>query len=223
MCNENGGSMEMMFKVIIMCNKIPEFTSNSKALRNRLMHIPFLSTWSDDAPECIKEQHKQRLFKNDPFFENRLTDLAQALGWVAVQYYPQYKKEGLTPPPIVVEYTTKHWEENDPILCFIQEKIENVYTDVAKTIPDPNRFLTSTQIYQVYKSWHSQSYPGVSPPSHPTFKASLIQRFKRPPSTNRRWYGIAIVNEVTVLPSKYPDAMASGGAAANVLQAFATI
>jgi phage/plasmid-associated DNA primase len=197
-CNENGGPMEMMAKIILMCNKIPEFTSISKALRARFTYVPFLATWSDDAPESIDEQFATRTFKNDPFFEKRLPDLAQALGWIAVQYYPHYKKEGLGAPAIVKEYTERHWEENDPILGFIRERIQTVYLDKDQKIADTSRSLTCTEIYNVYKSWFGQNYPGIQVVTQPIFKGNIEQRIGQPGS-HRRWYGIAIIQPATII------------------------
>lgn len=194
-CNENGGPMEMMAKVILMCNKIPEFTTISKALINRFMYVPFLGTWSLDAPESVEEQFATRTYKLDPFFENRLPDLAQALAWVAVQYYPHYKKEGLEPPEIIREYTERHWEENDPTLRFIQERLETVYLDQERKNIDTARSLTCNEIYSVFKAWFSQSYPGAPLVTQPTFKANLEQRIGKP-GQNGRWYGIAIIHQL---------------------------
>ena len=205
MCNENGGPMEMMAKVVLMCNKIPEFTSISKALRNRFTYVPFLATWSDDAPESIEEQYATRTFKNDPFFESQLPELSQALGWVAVQYYYHYKIEGLTQPRIVTEYTARHWEENDPMLGFISERLQQCYSDAAKTVIDQTKSLSATEIYPVYRSWFATNYPGTPVVSQPIFRASLQQRLG-PQGTGKRWYGIAIVQPVTMLAgSGSPD------------------
>jgi phage/plasmid-associated DNA primase len=197
MCNENGGPMEMMVKLILMCNKIPEFTSITKALRNRFIYIPFLSTWADDAPEALEAQYATRTFKNDPFFDAQLPELGQALGWVAVQYYHYYKVEGLVQPRIVTEYTERHWEENDPMAGFIGERLQQVYLDADRKLIDTSRSLTASEIYPVFKAWFAQNYPGVQVITQPSFKVSLQQHLG--PQTNRRWCGIALTQAATVL------------------------
>ena len=197
-CNENGGSMEMWTKLVMMCNKVPEFTSVSLALRNRFIYLPFLSTWRDkDVPEDPAEQMRQRVFLSDPFFDSQIPELAQALGWVAVQYYSYYKAEGLKPPPIVVKYTEEHWEENDPVLMFIQEKIGQTYAinELGERIIDASKTLTMTEIYPAYRTWFTQRYNvHLTPvPSQTTIKTQFDQRLGK--QENRRWHGIQLLQK----------------------------
>jgi phage/plasmid-associated DNA primase len=195
--NENGGSMEMGCKIVLMCNKIPEFTSISKALVARFVNIPFLGNWSDEAPTLLADQIEQNHYKMDPLFEERIPELSVALAWAAVQYYPVYKKEGLTSPSIIKRYTRQHWEDNDPVLCFVQERVENVYKigENGEKIPDSNASLSCSQIYTVYKSWFGQRYPGTTPSAMNAFKVNLeLQMGKAGPS--KKWGGVAIVQMI---------------------------
>jgi hypothetical protein len=201
MCNENGGPMEMMAKTILMCNKIPEFTTISKALQNRFIYIPFLSTWSNDAPDDVEEQKRTKTFKNDPYFEEQIPELCQALGWVAVQYYYYYKTEGLVQPQIVTEYTTRHWEENDPMVSFVAEKLQQVYLDPINKIVDTTQSLCASEIYPVFRSWFSQNYPGIQVVSQIVFKSQLQRRIG-PQGSLKRWYGIRLVQAPTMLPTE---------------------
>lgn len=207
-CNENGGSSVMGCKIILMCNKIPEFTFISKALIARFVNIPFLGNWSNDAPESLEEQRRQNHYKMDVRFEDRLPHLSLALAWVAVQYYPIYKKEGLITPDIIKRYTREHWENNDPVLCFVQERLENVYTideNGSKQV-DSNQTLSCTQIYTVYKSWFTQRYPGTTPAVMTSFQVSLTLQLGEP-GPSKKWCGISIVQ----MAANTSNGQASGG------------
>ncbi len=192
MLHENGGSIESSFKLIITCNKIPEFTSISKALKNRFVYIPFLSIWVDDPPENQEEQIKQRKFKKDPFFENQLPELAIAAAWVMVQYYTKYKTEKFTVPKIVEEYTTQHWIENDPIDNFISENIEDVYiiNQYNEKIRDETKTLSATELYTRFTKWYKINYPGVSIMDQPTFKQHIINRYGN--QHRKHWIGLQL-------------------------------
>lgn len=194
-CKQDGGSLEAFFKIIIMCNTIPEFTAISKALRNRFLYIPFLATWTDDAPDDPAEQYRQRKFKKNIYFENELPELAQAAAWVMVQYYSIYKKEGLKAPPIVVQYTEDHWNENDPILGFITEYVTQAWTvnpENGERITDNSKYFTASEAHVQFTKWHRRTYPNVEVPSQPMFRQDLSVRLG-PQGKSKRWYGMELI------------------------------
>jgi hypothetical protein len=190
-CNENGGPMQMGAKVILMCNKIPDFTCISKALMNRFVYLPFLSTWSSNAPESYDEQERTRTFKKDPFFENQLYEMSQGLAWVAVQYYSYYKSEGLKPPPIVTQYTNQHWEDNDPVKCFLTECVRPAFIDANQTIVDNSQSLNKNQLYGPYKGWYARNYPQTTIVSCNKFVESVSIHLGQQ-GAGKRWFGVIV-------------------------------
>lgn len=206
MCRDNGGSLEAFFKLIIMCNSIPEFTAISKALRNRFLYIPFLGNWCDDAPDDPAEQFRLRKFKKDIYFENQIPELAQAGAWVMIQYFTYYKNEGLKVPPIVTEYTNQHWSENDPILGFINENIiESWVIDpmTQERIRETTKSFTCAEAHSTYTRWHRRTYPNGEIASLPIFKQDLILHIGKP-GKNKRWWGLEIVKPNTVNNNNNP-------------------
>ena len=193
--NQNGGSVDAMFKLVLMCNRIPEFTATSKALRNRLLYLPYLSSWVDNPPEDPQEQFRQRKFKKDPYFENQIPDLSQAFGWLMVQTFPKYKIEGLKAPPIVEQHTKMYWEENDPIKLFINEKLTRAYVDADKKEVDVNATLTASEIYPEFQRWYRQSYPGNEIPNLPTLRIDLTQHLGIC-GKGKRWVGIKFIQNI---------------------------
>lgn len=191
--NENGGSMELTFKTIMVCNRIPDIANVDKALINRFAIMPFLGTWSDSAPESEEEQFKMKTFKLDPFFEAKIPELGRALLWIMVQYYHFYEVEKLAFPPVVVDYIKKHWEDNDYYLQFIAEKIEYAYKDTDKKDIDIGVTLSVQEMYPIFNRWFRDYYPGIPSPTASQFKSDLemVNRLGPQPK-KQQWLGIRL-------------------------------
>jgi phage/plasmid-associated DNA primase len=187
--------MEMTFKTIMICNRIPDIANADKALINRFVIFPFLGTWCEDAPEDIEEQFRQRKFKLDPFFDGKIPELARALIWVCVQYYSYYANEGLPFPDIIKEYIKKHWEDNDPYLQFISERLEYAYKDKDKKEVDTEVTIGASEMYPFFKTWYKDYYPTVSPPTLAQFKSDMCMdgRLNIQPKKGL-WIGIKMKN-----------------------------
>ena len=199
--NENGGSMEMTFKTIMICNRIPDIVNVDKALMNRFVIMPFLGVWNDAAPEKEEDQFKMRNFKIDPFFEAKIPDLARGLLWIMVQYYTYYAEEGLNFPPIVQEYIKKHWEDNDFYLQYIAERLTHAYKDGDKKEINSEVTLSASEIFQDFARWFKTYYPGTFVPSLAQMKADLCMSGRLGPQVKRgNWTGIQIKQVHTQLP-----------------------
>jgi phage/plasmid-associated DNA primase len=209
--NENGGSMEMTFKTIMICNRIPDIVNVDKALINRFVIMPFLGVWNDTAPEKEEDQFKMRNFKIDPFFEAKIPELARGLLWIIVHYYTYYAEEGLQFPPIVKEYIKKHWEDNDYYLQFIAEKISYAYKDADKKIVDEDSLLAASDIYPHFLKWFRDYYPGLPVPTMAQVKADLCMSGRLGPQMKRSWVGIKVKMPIPELPG--------GGAGASAKSA----
>lgn len=195
MCNSDGGSMEAFFKFVLMCNRPPNIPGVDKAVRNRFQILPFLSTWLKSGyPEDPAEQMKQRKFKMDPFFENRIPELAQAMLWVMVEYFPKYKAEGLKAPVIVTEHTQRHWSENDPYINFRDECLSYAYKGEAKEQKiDDSQSMTATDLYRHFKIWYKDMYPGATPIQQKDFAREMKQSHRLgPTNSKKRWVGIKV-------------------------------
>jgi phage/plasmid-associated DNA primase len=128
----NGEEIEAMYKLILITNKVPSIPNAGKAIKNRVMIIPFLATFVDkDYPEDEDEQYERKTFKKDPDFEDYVPLLSQAMLWCAVQDYQPYCREGLKElPRVIKDETNAYWEENDAYDLFIREKL------VKEVIPE---------------------------------------------------------------------------------------
>ncbi len=197
--NENGGDIELSFKLIMSTNGIPNIKGD-EAVKNRLRIFPFLSKWVDEPPseeEQLKEYGHVRLFKLDKNYEKRLLILAPAFLWLLSQYFPKYSKEGLISPPSVVEHTEQYWKDNDFLGMFIEDKILMVFTDKEMTIRDPSAHVAFVDLYDVFKDWYKSGYPGIQIPTRDVVKTELISRWGRPSKLG--WPGISLVQSNFVI------------------------
>lgn len=190
MCNSDGGSIDLTFKSIYMCNSIPNIPNVDTPTKERFGILPFLSKWvKTGASEDPEEQMRQRVFKMDEFFEEKIPDLAEALFWICVQYFPKYKKEGLKPPQIIIDYTNDHWDEHDPFQSFMGEKMNKVEIKDGDSINNGNS-VTNSDLYPQFKNFFKSQYPMSLVPAAPQFKTQMEQRLGK--QIKKRWRGWAI-------------------------------
>jgi phage/plasmid-associated DNA primase len=192
--NDNGGEIEPMFTLFLMCNTVPIIPHSDKAMKNRVRLVPFLSTWVSNAPKSIDEQYKKRTFQKDPFFENQIPEMAPAFMWYLVQMYKKYRTEGLIEPTLVTESTTEYWNENDIYLQFINENIVKAYKIIpnwpeGKTPPiDEDSKITISEMYSAFRDWFKECFNGLKCPDRPIVKGELEVRIGK--TYKRSWRGI---------------------------------
>lgn len=192
-CGENGGSITMTHKSIFMCNGVPNIPGVDEPTKNRIAFLLFLSKWVKNPPKDIEEQYRKRLFKEDVNFEQRLPELAEAMFWLAVEYYPKYFKEGLIAPKMVEEYAREHWEDNDPFQSFIAERMERVKIKNGDPINISNS-VTASDIYPQFKIFFRANNPQSTTPGSAQFKTQMVQRLGD--QEGKRWPGWIIKDDV---------------------------
>lgn len=190
--NDNGGEIEPMFTLILMCNTVPIIPHSDKAMKNRVRLIPYLSTWVSNAPKSVDEQYSKRLFQKDPFFEKQIPELAPAFMWYLAQMYTKYRKEGLKEPPLVTESTTEYWNENDIYLQFINENIARAYKDGSPEgkdgVIDEEAKITVSEAFSRFRDWFRDCFTGIKCPDRPLVKGELEQRMGK--TYKRAWRGV---------------------------------
>jgi len=205
---ENGGLVKVTFMINFMCNKPPVVENPDKAARARIMIIPYLSIFSDDAPDDPKEQIAQRKFKNDRDFHLKLKHLAGPFMYLLTQYYPIYRKEKLGVPEVVKKYTEKYWHDSNSYTKFTRECVEVVYKVDPKTqkpikdrkgnpILDDSLVLHCRDVHAKYLEWLREYEPSSknNRPDRGSVKRHLEQCWKEKADDRDRWYGRRLVEE----------------------------
>jgi phage/plasmid-associated DNA primase len=183
---DDGDVMEAMFKLFIVANKIPIIPGADHAIIERLRAFPFTSVWKkirSEVPKSEEEQFKKRTFLMDKNFSNKIARLANGALWVFVQYYKNYRDEGLVEPKLVRDATEAYWEENDIYRHFIRDNIEVAVDEQLKSKENPiginkNEKISITEMYKVFSPWFRESYPSLKLIDQPTMRSILKQRLK---------------------------------------------
>jgi phage/plasmid-associated DNA primase len=193
MLNENGGSIELTVKIVMIVNDIPPITEADEPTKKRVKIIPHLNKWVDH-PENYQNDEKSgvRYFKKDINFEKRIPVLAAPFLWILTQYFPLYATEGLNDPQSVIDHTTEYWDNTDVYGIFINEKIEEVYTDDTKTERDLTKSITMNELYGEFKVFFKNSYPTDNVPNRDIVRAQFVKRWGK--YGKKGWCGLNIIN-----------------------------
>lgn len=186
--HQNGEEIAPSFKLVFMCNKIPNIYGTDKALESRFLCLPFLSKFCDDCPDSEEEQLRQMKFKRDENFDYKIPSFLTPMAWLMKQYYPIYVEEGIrNPPRIVVEVTQKHWEDTDIYRRFISELIVKA---------DGSKLYLRAMYEDGFKPWYKKS--GFQIKKIPEIYA-LLDEMKRllgkPQGATHYWEGLALKDE----------------------------
>jgi len=198
--NENGGDIEMTFKIIMITNDIPAVKDPDDAIRDRFKIFPHLGKWIDNPPpeeEQMEEYGYVKFFKKDVNFEHRLSVLAPAAAWIFTQYYPVYCKDGLEVPQIVKDHTEEYWKNNDIYGLFIQECIADVF--ISEGVRDLSVSVTMSEIYDEFKLWFKSAFPNKESASRPQLKNELTLRWGESPKNG--WIGITTTSKLKAMNS----------------------
>jgi phage/plasmid-associated DNA primase len=199
--HENGTIFDAAFKLAFAFNHFPTIKGTDSAIRKRVMTFPMLSTWSDDAPKDEEEQRRKRIFPVDRFFENYLPELAKALVWTMVEYYPSYANEGLKDVDSIKNAAAEYWREVDYYQRFYDACIEKITDDEGEL--DTKVSLNARVAYDNYCDWFkSEKGEGAKAPAKPTFERNMKGLLG--PITKSTWKGYALkdVDEVDVKGKK---------------------
>jgi hypothetical protein len=189
--NENGGSIEAMYKMVLCCNDVPNLSSLDTASRGRMIILPFLSTWVHDVGEMTaSEQLAAKTFKMDINFDQNIPRLAKAMAWMLFHVFPEYKRIGIKDKPKVVEEVlSAYWRSNDTYLAFTSDAIERVMGAI----------LPAQKLYERFGTWFAERNPGVKTPIFKDFETNMSRKEKLGEYKNatgvKLWAGVRIKDD----------------------------
>ena len=141
------------------------------ALIERVVYIPFLTQFVYNPPKTPEERIKEKKFKRDIMFSQKIPALIDAWLWVAKQDYPKYIDEGMSKKSASSElYTTQYWISVDRFQMFIGENISKCTGANASVQAVCNRFV----------HWHQSSYRSLTPPDKPDIIKELSKHLEAP-------------------------------------------
>lgn len=185
--NKEGRSRCLSYKIIHMSNVMADRPNADEAYLMREMIVPFLSKWCADAPHDEVEQYRQRKFKMDLDFGNKLKSLAQAQLFLMCYYYPIYKRDGIRNPPRAVRDTTlKFQQSKDPYYNFIEARMEKICNETVS--------IGLFEVFQQYRMWFTTFAPGIYfETTQEEFRCEMICNNRLGPLNNQHeWPGRAL-------------------------------
>lgn len=143
-----------LYKMHMLCNKLPGIKNPDDASWQRIRVIPFESKFVDGdlCPNTYEEQMARKLFPQDKQFNQKIEGLLQPLAWYLISHWRNLKKTDRIVPDKVKIATGEYREENnnDPRQEFIDEYL--VKSDTAS--------VNVLEVYEKYKSWFKVEYKG---------------------------------------------------------------
>jgi len=131
-----------VFKLIIAGNHKPSLQSVDEAIRRRFHLIPFLVTIPKDE-------------RDDMLAEKLKTEWPGILAWI-IDGCLAWQREGLNPPPAVLNATTAYFDAEDVMGAWL----------VEACFREPDAWEKSTVLFGSYKDWAERAgEPPISPSS----------------------------------------------------------
>ncbi len=179
---QDGGEMTPMFKLGLICNKLPQIPNADQATWNRIRIIPFESTFTDDAPTDPNEQLRKKIFPVDRDFEDKkLPGMLEAFAWFLLNYRKENKGKKLIEPSKVRAATKAYQRKNDIYRQFIEEEV----------VEHEPSTLSMREIYDEFKDWFKNSMPGQTTPVKNDVKEYFMNLWGDP-LPGMKWKGFRI-------------------------------
>jgi P4 family phage/plasmid primase-like protien len=167
--HQAGGEINPMFKLTVICNDPPSISYSDKATWNRIRVIPFESTFTNDAPDTWEEQLRQKKFPKDPDFHEKIPNMLKAFVWVLLKHRKQENVK-LVEPEKVILATDSYRKKNDSYQQFVEECI----------IMDKTAAINLSEIYNRFKDWFKESFPGQALPTKGEVKEYYVKSWGEP-------------------------------------------
>lgn len=162
------------FKIVLCCNDKPNINSYDGGVWRRLRIIEFKSKFVENPKEDWE-------YKVDTSLDEKLYQWREDFISYLIEYYKIYLNEGLKEPPEIIKYLKSYKKA--------QNKFETFYEDYLKYAieKNDNSFILWKDIYNLYKSWHVNYYPGEKIDSSlclteyfckEIFKCEIVNRLK---------------------------------------------
>lgn len=173
--------IQPLFKLVFICNRLPNLRHSDKATWNRIRVLPFESTFMNpkdkEIPETYEERLIQKKFPKDLDLEKKLKRMAEPFAYILLNH--RLNITNRDEPEKVLIATNLYRKQTDLYRQFIEENI----------VQDPTKTITLTCIYDVFKDWFKQSFPGQQVSSKPDVQEYFESLWGNCESSVKKWTG----------------------------------
>ena len=159
---KDGAEMIPQFKIIFCCNHKPGgLDDDDEGIWRRMSIVEYTSRFVDNPDPKNKYE-----FPRDNYLAEKLIQWKEAFAYLLIEYYKEYKREGLVEPKCVINATKDYRRANDNISDFILDKIKDDEYSTCK--------LEDT--YKIFCSWWRDSVD-KNVPKKMDFKKSIEKKW----------------------------------------------
>jgi P4 family phage/plasmid primase-like protien len=159
------------YKLLLMCNDLPNIPSNDDGTWRRLEVVEFGSRFVGEE-DYSKIDESRHVYKRDKELRNKLPAWKLVGLGILLEYWMKYDKEGITIPKQVNNKTKSYRNENDVMGQWIDQSCE--IGDNIKAINGLEEAPSSFKdLYNVYKEWCSEQ--GYKIPDKKKAKGDLMK------------------------------------------------
>lgn len=163
--------MDVKCKLVLVVN-VPNVGQNTdSAFKKRVVVVPFESTflpYNDYAMKYAKNILQPNTYLVDERYEQLFTILGPVFLWVLVQEYNKFLEDGMKIPYFILQKTEEFLTYNNYCLKYIRNNLRVVDSTTQTTGVDSN------VIYELFKYWMRDRFPGKSIPASDIFTKELI-------------------------------------------------
>ena len=161
-----------LFKLHIICNKLPPIKDPDVAVANRVRVIPFESTFvpESECPQSLDDQFEQKIFPMDKDFAQKIPDMREALAWFLIYRYQRLTKGDKVTPSEVTVATDAYMRDNDVYKQFESQRV----------FSKPGAKLRQNTLYDAFKEWFREDCPGQTIPQRHAVINYFINRWGNP-------------------------------------------
>lgn len=186
--HDNGGKMEVLHKLALICNQVPIVEGADEAIMERWHLLSHLGRWmKTGVPKSKEEQMLKRLFECDPHFEERIKRLAPAFLYLMYKWYPIYCEEGLIPPKEMTQATKEYWDNTDIYHQFIADCIIPSEEERSK--------ISITEMHDEFKDWYKSAYSNFCKIDRSKFKTEMGSKTRLGKPIGNYWVNVKFNDE----------------------------
>lgn len=137
------------FKMLLLCNHLPEVPANDGGTWRRIRLVQFLSRFVENP-----DPNNPNEFAMDVELANKFEQWREVFMSILLEYYKKYREEGITEPEEIMEGTREYQKSNDILSEYTDDNVE----------PFPTEFISFTELYDDFKTWaRQQNFAGKVP------------------------------------------------------------
>jgi len=173
------------FKLVLTCNDLPSVPSNDEGTWRRIRVVEFISKFRD-SPDPNEPYH----FPIDTNLSEKLREWAEPFMYLLLQYYKDYKENGIYEPAEVKRNTDEYHNESDIFTQFMNEKIIELDSNYEGS------GIKLDDAYFVFQEWYKQACGSNNKtPSRKDLKKNMCNKYGKCNNVKSYWKGITFRND----------------------------